>query len=404
VLARLLNWARKVVGVEDALLAVRDGRQRARITTAVVVRSSLLLFLTRLGSLNALEQSRANVRWSRWLGAELPSADTVGRVVAGIELETLREALGGLYRKLKRGKALRPSAGGLVALVIDGHQSHSSYHQRCEGCLQKRVKTKAGYRTLYYHHWVVAMLLTRPTPLLLDIEALRPDEDEIAAAVRLLERVLVRFPRAFDVVVADALYTDPRIYNLLIGQRKDVVTVLKANTPELLEQAVDIARLQSPVKESTPEREMWDIPGLDTWKAVAAPLRGLRLVETRQVRRQIDGERETLLSHWVWVTTLSPNRARTAVAIELARARWEIENLGFNETARRWHIDHVYRHHPNAMAAFWLLGALAYGLFHAFYHRSLKPAVRRGLSFLHFSRCLLANLYTPGPQTIRPPP
>jgi hypothetical protein len=402
-LARLLSWACKVGGIDEAIAAIRDGRRRGRIRTSVVIRSALLLFLTRLGSLNALEQTRSSARWRRWLGADLPSADTLGRVMAGIELETLRGAIGDLYRNLKRGKALQATAGGLVALVIDGHQSYSTYHRRCGGCLERRVKTKAGYRTQYYHHWVVAMLLSRPIPMLLDLESLRTGEDEITAAVRLLERILLRFPRAFDVVVADALYSDPRIYRLLCAHHKDVISVLKANTPELLEEANDLVRWESPAAGSTPDYQLWDVASAIDWPAAKAPLRFLRLVETRQVRRQLDQKKETLLSHWMWMTTLSPNRASTTVAVTLARARWDIENLGFNETVRRWHIDHVYRHHPIAMTAFWLLGALAYGVFHAFYHRGLKPALQQRGSYLHLARCLAAELYA-RPDAARPPP
>jgi hypothetical protein len=323
--------------------------------------------------------------------------------MAGVELESLRRAIGELYRNLKRGKALQPTAGGLTALVIDGHQGYTTFHRHCSGCLERRVKTKAGYRTLHYHHWVVAMLLSRPIPLLLDLEPLRPGDSEINAAVRLLERILLRFPRAFDVVVADALYSDTRIYSLLDAHRKDVISVLKGNTPELLEEAKTLVRLVPPAVGSTPDNQLWDVPSCLAWPHLNKPFRILHQVETRYVRRQLDKQKETLLSHWLWITTLSANRANTLVAISLARARWEIENLGFNETVRRWHIDHAYRHHPVAMTAFWLLGALAHGIFHAFYHRGIKPAAQHRASYLHLARTLAAELY-PVPALSRPPP
>jgi hypothetical protein len=40
---------------------------------------------------------------------------------------------------------------------------------------------------------------------LLDCEPRLPDEDEVATAMRLLTRVLAAYPRAFDLVLADAL-------------------------------------------------------------------------------------------------------------------------------------------------------------------------------------------------------
>jgi len=51
------------------------------------------------------------------------------------------------------------------------------------------------------------------TVLVLDAEPQRPGEGEVAAALRLLERVLTRYPRAFDVVLADGRYADPRVFN-----------------------------------------------------------------------------------------------------------------------------------------------------------------------------------------------
>jgi hypothetical protein len=59
----------------------------------------------------------------------------------------------------------------------------------------------------YYHRHVTLMLLPGNQSLrfLLDVEPQRPGEDEVACALRLLTRLLQRYPRAFDVVLADAL-------------------------------------------------------------------------------------------------------------------------------------------------------------------------------------------------------
>ena len=64
----------------------------------------------------------------------------------------------------------------------------------------------------YYHRQVTLLLLAEapaggaPLRLLLDVEPQQPGEQETAAARRLLERVLEAYPRAFDVVLGDALY------------------------------------------------------------------------------------------------------------------------------------------------------------------------------------------------------
>jgi len=360
-----------------------------------VLKSLLVLFVTRLGSLHALEQTRDNAFWRRWLGRPLPSADSAGRIATLIAPEALRVVLQRLYTGLKRNKALAPTSHGLMALVLDGHESHATYHRRCGGCLERRVKTKWGYRTQYYHRSVTAMLVSRDFPLLLDAEPMRSGEGEIEAGLRLLDRLLVRFPRAFDVVLGDALYSDPRVYRLLLAHGKDVLTVLKRNVPDLLEDARGLFDASSPrlVTGSAVEREIWDETDFTSWPELGLPVRVVRSREMRVVRRQIDGVDETLLSEWLWVTTLSPHRATTWAVVELGHARWTIENLGFNETARRWHADHVYRHEATAILVFWLLAMIAYDLFHAFYYRNLKAVCRQRLTYLHLARWLASDLY-----------
>ena len=195
------------------------------------------MFLTRLGSLNSLAQIRAHRLWKRWLAAEPPSADSLGRIMDLVDPASVREALRALYRRLKVNKALPATSHGLIALVIDGHESHATYNRHCSGCLERRVKTRRGYRTQYYHRHVLAMLLGGLFPICLDAEPLAANEDETAAAKRLLVRVLDDYPRAFDIVLGDALYTDPGIYALVRGRGKDLLTVLKANQPELLREA-----------------------------------------------------------------------------------------------------------------------------------------------------------------------
>lgn len=372
----------------------------------VVLKSLVVLAVTRLGSLNALEQSHHSAFWRRWLGRPLPSADSMGRIASLIDADDLRVLVQRLYTSLKRNKALAPTSHGLMALVIDGHESHATYYRRCSACLERRVKTKRGWRTQFYHRNVTAMLVSRDFPLLLDAEPLQNGEDELEAALRLLRRVLMRFPRAFDVVLGDALYTDPRVYRLLQDHGKDVLTVLKRNAPDLLEDASSLFDATSPqaVVGGALEREIWDQSEFTSWREYGLPVRVIRSRETRAVRRQLDRVKETLLSEWLWVTTLSPHRATTSTVVELGHARWTIENQGFNETVCRWHADHVYRHHPTAILVFWLLTMIAYDLFHAFYHRNLKAACRQRVNYLYLARWLASDLYPALSSSLPRPP
>ena len=182
------------------------------------------MFLSRLGSLNALEQTREGKFWSRWIAGNSPSADSMGRICALLNHDDLRTANHHVYNKLKRNKALAARWHGLTSLVLDGHESHATYRRCCAGGLQREVTVKSKQRGTetrkqFYLRHITAQLITKSFPLMVDAEPMRSGEDEVATAIRLLERVIASYPRAFDVVIADALYTDPQILQIRPGRR-----------------------------------------------------------------------------------------------------------------------------------------------------------------------------------------
>jgi hypothetical protein len=137
-----------------------------------------------------------------------------------------------IYDRLKRNKVL-PDHRGLGVAVLDGHESHARYRRHCPGCLERAIHTGQTERTQYYHCQATLMLLPAAGPgrdpirLLLDHEPQRAGEGEVATALRLLERVLGSYPRGFDLVLADALYSTAHLFNFLLTRGEHVLTVLK---------------------------------------------------------------------------------------------------------------------------------------------------------------------------------
>lgn len=377
-----------------AVAALKDSRQKARISTATVAWNLLVMLMVRLGSLNALEQLKAGGCCKRLLGTETPSADTLGRVLSLMNPADLRSGIRQVYSRAKRMKALPPLASGLVALIVDGHESSSSFKCQCAGCLTREITKKNGTQTQYYHRLVLAQLVTGEVRLLLDVEPQRKGEDEVATALRLLERILAAYPRAFDVVLADALYADPRFFNFLINHGKHALSVLKANQPTLLEDALSLFDSQHPqtIVGVADGCLAWDSSGFTTWPQVNARIRIVRTLDSKTTRRHLTKTDEPSTSHWLWVTTLPQHCVPTETIIRLGHARWDIENQGFNELASRWHFDHIYKHQPNAILCAWLLTLLAANLFFLFYRRNLKPIARDRLNTISLARLLLADL------------
>jgi hypothetical protein len=354
----------------EVLDTVTDGRQQPRTPTTLILKSSLAMFWARLGSLNALETLSTARFWKRWLAGDMISADTMGRVHAAMDVGQLRDGLHQIYSRLKRNKAL-PLNLGLDVAVLDGHEQHSSYRRHCLGCRQRTVKTEQGERIQYYHRQVTLMLLPgarssgKPLRVLLDCEPMLPGEDEVATAMRLLARVLADYPRAFDLVLADALYATAPFLNFLIDRGKHALVVLKDERRNLYQ---DVAGLFAHVPPQRGERrgrncQWWDFPDLCSWPQVKAPLRVVRSLETYSVRRQLDRTVTQETSDWVWVTTLPQQPAPTARIVAWGHQRWDIENFGFNELVNGWEADHIYKHEAKAIEAFLLMAFLAYNIF-----------------------------------------
>ena len=401
ILRRLIAYSEKLFRFSETVVAdVVDRRLQPRIPTAVIVKSVTVLFWARMGSLNALELTARSGFFRHWLGQCVCSADTIGRVNTLLDAEGLRRGIHHIYDRLKRNKAL-PDHRGIGVAVLDGHESHTSYLQHCAGCLERTIHTENTDRTQFYHRQVTLMLLPsarsgcEPIRLLLDHEPQRTGEDEVTTALRLLVRVIGSYPRAFDLVLADALYATAPFFNFLLARGKHALTVLKDDRRNLYQDAAGLFDHLPARQGSFRNRQClwWDFPDLLTWPQVNTPVRVIRSLETYSVKRQLDGKDDPGTRDWIWVTTLPAQPVSTERAVGFGHQRWDIENHGFNELVQGWHADHVYRHDPNAIECFLLTAFLACNLFRAFFALNLKPEIRKNRTQVFWRSFMAAEIY-----------
>jgi len=401
ILRRLIAYSEKLFRFSETVVAdVVDRRLQPRIPTAVIVKSVTVLFWARMGSLNALELTARSGFFRHWLGQCVCSADTIGRVNTLLDAEGLRRGIHHIYDRLKRNKAL-PDHRGIGVAVLDGHESHTSYLQHCAGCLERTIHTEHTDRTQFYHRQVTLMLLPSARPgcepirLLLDHEPQRTGEDEVTTALRLLVRVIGSYPRAFDLVLADALYATAPFFNFLLARGKHALTVLKDDRRNLYQDAAGLFDHLPARQGSFRNRQClwWDFPDLLTWPQVNTPVRVIRSLETYSVKRQLDGKDDPGTRDWIWVTTLPAQPVSTERAVGFGHQRWDIENHGFNELVQGWHADHVYRHDPNAIECFLLTAFLACNLFHAFFALNLRPEIRKNRTQVFWRSFMAAEIY-----------
>lgn len=382
--------------LRNVIRSIGDSRQRRQIAMEYIFAVGLVMAVGQMGSLNAIEQRQGPSYWRRWVGGKVASADALGYGFGRVECNDIRCMMRQVYSRLKRNKALCALRAGLIALVLDGHESHNSQKRCCCGCLQRRLKTKDNKTKIeHYHRHVMVSMIFEGIFLPLDMEPQRPGEDETKCAIRLLERIFKNYPRAFDLVIADGLYARAPFFKFVIKHGKEVIAVLKDDRRELIKDARSLFKREKAkiYQEGPVKKECWDIEEFRSWDQLDYPVRVVCSRETREIKRQATKAIEYEVKEWVWVSTIPQRRLRTEDFVKFAHERWMIENKGFYELVNYWHGDHVYKHHPKAIEAFGLLTMLAYILFHAFITRNLKAVFREKHTKKHIACLITAEIY-----------
>ena len=129
---------------------------------------------------------------------------------------------------------------------------------------------------------------------------------------------------------------------------------------DLLQDARSLREQTEPIVTHTHrgQRQCWDFEGFKTWPQCRYPVREVRSLETRQIRRQLDGKLDEVVSDWVWGTTLFRNRVSTSAVVHMGHSRWNIEtgdSRSLQPLARRPRLQTSRQRH----LVFWLLMRVA---------------------------------------------
>jgi len=376
------------------LSRVEDGRERPQIPTADVVLALFFTAVLRLPSLNALEGELKKAGFQHLLGRrgeqgkKAFSADTVARSLDGLNLEQLRKILHDVVHRAERNKAFRDGpVGARRPVALDGWESFSSYHRHCGECLQRKIKFKNPDREViqYYHSFVVPLLLAGDAELVLDIEPLRTadmrrqdgetadtHDGEQTAAMRLVDHLHAEFGSLIDLNVLDALYPNGPMMTRVTERGYGAIMTLKKETDEPLKDALLLMAGRPPdvVWDDAIKKEhlvAWDVDDIETLDTFEGKVRVLR-AEVSSLSKPMQPTR-------TWCTGVIGDRARhlsPQIVHDLHRRRWHIENTIFNQWTQHWHLNHVYRHTPNAVVAVMLLWCLAFNMMQLFAYRRLR--------------------------------
>jgi len=284
-----------------------------------------------------------------------------------------------ICRKLKRGKAFEANKmAGWLVVSLDANEQFCSDHRCCEDCLSRELTCKDAQgkefkKTQYYHKQVYAQLSGPQLSVILDIEPMRPGEEECAAALRLLRRMRPQYGRRFfDVVVVDSWYANGPFLKTVVEELGwPVVAVLKQERYEAHQEALALTQGQKPtlgVERQKRQVEIWDVPSVRFTDTYPGPVRVVRVREqwTRRHQQGPEWTEEKKEQNWIWVVAGDLDGSNGAVIRDIGHARWKIENNAFAELTQHWNLTHCAHHHRVAVLALLWIKLIAFTLFHAF--------------------------------------
>ena len=380
-LAQFLTYVTKVFALDRLVRQVRDRRPYPEIPTQPLLLSLLLGVIVRAASYLEVSQQTKRRRWQHLVHWPNPiSDDAFSYVSERFNVEDLRGCLVQVNQRLKRNKALESChINGLLFASLDANEHFKSRSRCCPCCCQREIEETDAqgqkHKVIeYYHRYVFAQINGPKLNVLLDLEPIRPGEEEAQAALRLLGRMRRLYGvRFFDAVTIDSWYVQGPFLKAVEKLGWSWVVVLKQERMGVLQEARALSAGQPPQREFYDQArrrqvKLWEVKELDFSQSYGGQVRVVHAQEEWTETKVVGGKKisQPQVSHWWWMASGGLLASPVTVVYEAGHRRWGIENKAFNELTQYYHLEHCYHHEPVAMLAQMLIVVLGFGLFSAY--------------------------------------
>lgn len=271
-------------------------------------------------------------------------------------------------RRLQRSKQLQRyeflDEGYL--LTLDGSEYFSSENVHCQRCLQRH---KSDGRVEYYHQILQPALvhpdLRQVLPLAPQFirrqDGVTKQDCEINAAKRLIKDLRREHAQLKAVVVGDSLYSTMPMIAELKAHRFSFLLVAKPDDHKSLFEDIQGLRRGNRLEKFVrpqPKGKSFVYEWVNQIALGADPKSPL----VNFVQLCIFDSRGELTYRCSWVTDISLNAQNVEKMVRAARARWKIENEGFNTLKNQgYHLEHNFGHGSQHLSeTLFLLNLLAY--------------------------------------------
>ena len=368
-----LSFQSLVRGFKDSWAGYDDNRRQTSVTYRVedALLSGLACMFYKSPSILSF-QERMTKKYHRnnlqtQFGITKTPKDTQMRELIGlVDSESLSPVFKEYLSRLQRGNHLKRFAfEGRYLLTVDGTQYYNSKEISCPKCLETELKN--GDAT--YSHKVVQPIISHPDikqilPLMPE-EICHHDGDnkqdcETNAAKRLIGKIRKNHPRMRFIHMGDALYAntpyieaireadDKFIFRVKEGSHRHLFSTFDESDTNTCEVVLDSGnRLVHKWLKSVPLHKNANIM-VDVMRLFVISTNK----KTGKQKSQLVG---------TWATDLDVCQNNVEELVRAARARWKIENEGFNTLKNEgYNLTHNWGHVNGESFNFYLLTLLAF--------------------------------------------
>ena len=370
-------------GLNEELQALPDSRLQPACVyeTRFLAWWGLLLFILKLGSrrqlnfrLNALGTSvLANVnRLANTHQTTRPVHGTLDYFIGHVPCEAFADLRTLMIRRLIRSKVLEPArVQGHLCVLLDATGLFYFAERHCDQCLSQ----KHGGTTIYLHN-VLEAKLVGPGDMVLSLasefiengdgnaairsaDAFKQD-CELNAFSRLAPRLHQEFPQLRLCLSVDSLYACGRFFQACQDCDWNYIVVFKPTVlPTVWE---DFQSLLTLVPQQCVERLLPDgTRQLYRWVNNLSYTDSEGRVWTFDALQCEETRPDHAVHFFAWITRF-PVHAKTveSIANQGGRARWKIENQGFNHQKNSdLNLQHLYSTDPDKLKAYYYLMQIA---------------------------------------------
>ena len=279
---------------------------------------------------------------------EIPHCDTINDVFRNVNVSEIEEIRKYMIVKMIRSKMLErfKIRGKYYHIIVDGTSLATSRKKYNKNCLVKNKTDNNGNEYQEYSTYVLeAKLVAGDMVFSIGSEFVENEKEdvekqdcELNAFKRLAKKIKKEYPRLNIVVGADALYAKKTVLDICKGNGWRYIIRFKEGTiPTLCKEFENIVE-----KDNESRKENYEAVTKIDYQEYKINI--IRYTDTKKG------------TEFMYITDLPITDKNIENTIEVGRARWKIENEGFNiQKNGTFDIGHLYSKNSTAIKVHYLL-------------------------------------------------